>query len=70
MEYYDLVLGSIPGSILGAAGMFSALGIGLTNGVIVGALLSALLILHALFVRTPQPRHTPEKRPRSYHSAD
>lgn len=72
MDYYDLILGLIPVSIAGAAGMVSLLGLGLSIGITVGALVSLALILHALFVRAPLPasKHDAQNRSRTYPSAD
>lgn len=53
MNYYDLVLGSIPGSFLGVTGGLSVIGIDLTTAVPLAALLAMAVIGHALFVRAP-----------------
>lgn len=72
MEYYDLVLGSIPASILGSVGMLHLIGIGVMTGILVGATVAALMILHALFVRAPQVDTESGKHQagNSYQSAD
>ncbi len=72
MEYYDLILGSIPASMLGSVGMLNLLGIGVTTGILVGATVAALMILHALFVRAPtrDSEAGPRGAGRSYQSAD
>ena len=53
MEYYDLVLGAIPGSILAVTGVLSLAGIGMQTAVPIGAVLATALIMHALFARAP-----------------
>lgn len=53
MNYYDLVLGSIPGSFLGVTGGLSVIGIDLSIAVPIAALLAMAVIGHALFVRAP-----------------
>ncbi len=72
MEYYDLVLGSIPASILSSVGMLYLVGIGVMTGILVGATVAALFILHALFVRAPTATVSPESSTSrsSYQSAD
>lgn len=56
MDYYDLVLGSIPGSFLGVTGTLSVFGIGWTTAIAIAALLALAVIGHALFVRSPVGR--------------
>lgn len=53
MDYYDLVLGTIPVSIFGGTGVLGILGIDLWTAVSLGALLALGIILHAIFVRAP-----------------
>lgn len=53
MEYYDLVLGSIPGSFLGVTGGLSLFGIDPSIAIPLAALIGVGVILHALFVRAP-----------------
>lgn len=71
MEYYDLVLGSIPASILGVTGVLSVFGVGFSTAIPIGAVLATLLIGHALFVRAPSaPPRTEGARPNTFQSAD
>lgn len=70
MEYYDLVLGFIPGSILGVAAVLSVFGIGVSTAIPLGALFAALLIGHALFVRAPVHPDDPQPRPPAISSSD
>lgn len=56
MDYYDLVLGSIPVSLVGGTGFLGIVGIDLWTAVPIAALISLGVILHALFVRAPQPQ--------------
>lgn len=52
--YYDVVLGAIPLTLLGIAGLLTvATDLALTTAVTVGALAAVLLICHALFVNGP-----------------
>lgn len=51
--YYDAILGLIPLTIVGFAGVLTLAGLSLTFAVSIGATASAALIGHALFVRTP-----------------
>jgi len=53
MNYYDLVLGLIPLALLGLTALFTATGLALTTAVPVAGSVSAAMIGHALFVRTP-----------------
>lgn len=53
MEFYDLILGSIPATILAVTGVLSVFGIGVMTSVAVGALMAMGIILYALFVRAP-----------------
>lgn len=63
MDYYDLVLGTIPASLLGGTGMLGALGLDLWTAVSLAAVVALAIILHALFVRAPgqeaPPRYPP-----------
>ena len=52
-QYYDVVLALIPLSLLGVPSILSIGGIGLTVAVSLGASISMLCILHALFVNVP-----------------
>lgn len=53
MEYYDLILGLIPASIVAATGILSLLGIGIMISISIGAIIALAIILHALFVKAP-----------------
>jgi hypothetical protein len=53
IEYYDAVLGLIPLSFLGLCGLLSGAGLPLSTAVPFAALVSAVLICHAMFMRTP-----------------
>lgn len=60
MDYYDLVLGTIPASLLGGTGILGALGIDLLIALPLGGVIALAIILHALFIRGPaQQRPTP-----------
>ena len=52
-EYYDAILGLIPLTLVGLAGILALAGLSLTLAVSVGATVSAALIGHAMFVRGP-----------------
>lgn len=52
-EYYDIVLGLIPLSLIGVGGGLYVVGIGLTGALIVGSLIAAGLIGHAMFINGP-----------------
>jgi hypothetical protein len=52
-NYYDLVLGLIPLSLLGVTGILSVVGLPLTSAVPIGAAVAALVVGHALFVNGP-----------------
>ena len=54
MDYYDLVLGLIPGSFLAGVAALSVFGIGMTTAIPTAAALSLGIIGHALFVRAPK----------------
>lgn len=51
--YYDVVLGLIPITVAGVAGVLVALGVGASLAVSVGSALSVPLLVHAMFVRAP-----------------
>jgi hypothetical protein len=53
MNYYDLVLGLIPFTLVGFTGLLTVVGLGLTAAVPVAAAAAAGLVGHAMFVRTP-----------------
>jgi len=53
MNYYDLVLGLIPFTLLGFTGLLTVTGFALTTAVPVAAAAAAGLVGHAMFVRTP-----------------
>lgn len=53
INYYDLVLGLIPLSVVGVSGVLLGFGAGVPFAVSVGALFGAGLIGHAMFVRAP-----------------
>lgn len=54
VTYYDLVLGLIPITLLGITTILTAFGVGLTIAVPAGATVAGGLIIHGLFVRSPQ----------------
>jgi hypothetical protein len=60
MDYYDFVLGLLPVTVGGVAGLLTTAGVELSLAVAVGSLVSLPLLAHALFVRapvgTPEPR--------------
>jgi hypothetical protein len=53
MNYYDLVLGLIPLALLGLTALLTTAGLALTAAVPVAGTISAGMIGHAMFVRTP-----------------
>jgi hypothetical protein len=53
VEYYDAILGLIPVSLFGLGGLLSGAGLPFTTAVPVAALVTAALVCHAMFVRTP-----------------
>lgn len=53
MDYYDLVIGTIPVSFLTIFGSLSLIGVGTTIAIPVAASVAIALIGHALFVRSP-----------------
>ena len=63
MEYYDLVLGSIPASFVGVAGTLGVLGVELSFAIPIAAMLALGVILHALFVRAPMQSTAEKPRP-------
>jgi hypothetical protein len=52
-NYYDLVLGLIPFSLLAVTGTLSVVGLPPTSAVPLGAAVAALVVGHALFVNGP-----------------
>lgn len=68
MDYYDLVLGLIPGSFVAGIGALSIFGIDMTTAIPAAAALSVGIIGHALFVRAPDhgvdaPHDEPPRSP-------
>ncbi|AKH97571.1 hypothetical protein [Halanaeroarchaeum sulfurireducens] len=61
IEYYDLVLGLIPLALFGVGGGLHVVGIALNSAIIVGSLIAAGLIAHAMFVRGPVPFGGPNR---------
>lgn len=53
MNYYDLVLGLIPLALLGLTGVLTTAGLALTTAVPLAGTISAGMIGHAMFIRTP-----------------
>ncbi|UPW00730.1 hypothetical protein M0R88_01180 [Halorussus gelatinilyticus] len=53
MNYYDLILGLIPLTLLGLTALLTTVGVGLTAAVPVAGAVSVGMIGHAMFVRTP-----------------
>ena len=53
MNYYDLILGMIPLALLGLTALLSVVGLQLTTAVPLAGAVSAGMIGHAMFVRTP-----------------
>lgn len=72
MNYYDLVLGLIPVVLGGVGALLVALGAAFTTAVALASVLSAGLIGHAMFVRTPVESGTGEASggDASFQSAD
>ena len=64
-DYYDLVLGLVPATLVSVTGLLSAFGTELYAAVPVGAGLAALVVAHALFVNGPTPASTPPSTPAS-----
>lgn len=69
LNYYDLVLGLIPVTLLGVTGALIAFGIELTHAIPGGALVALGLICHGLFVRSPGTTKTSDPRARSVEPA-
>jgi len=64
--YYDFVLGIIPVSLIAVAGSLMLAGVSLTLAVPAGALVSLVVIGHAMFVRVPGGEEPPaDERTRS-----
>ena len=61
LEYYDLVLGLIPLALFGVGGGLHVVGVSLNSAIIVGSLMAASLIAHAMFVRGPVPFGGPNR---------
>lgn len=53
MNYYDLILGLIPVALLGLTALLTTAGLALTAAVPLAGTISAGMIGHAMFVRTP-----------------
>ncbi len=68
VDYYDLVLGLIPLTLLGGTGILLGVGIDVTLAIPGGALIAVGLICHGLFVRSPGPRPQREPATRSVDS--
>lgn len=61
MDYYDLVLGLVPLSLLGVTGGLYGLGVDLLVAVPLAATMAAAVIGHGLFVNAPvEERPAPE----------
>lgn len=52
-EYYDLILGIIPVSLIGITAALTVVGLSITIAVPIAAIVSVLVIGHAMFVNTP-----------------
>jgi hypothetical protein len=52
-DYYDVILGLIPVSLLGVAGLLYGVGFTSTLAIPLGGLVAAGLVAHALFVNAP-----------------
>jgi len=63
LDYYDLVLGLVPATLVSVTGLLSAFGTDLYAAVPVAAGLAALVVVHALFVNGPTPAPTPVSEP-------
>lgn len=61
-DYYDIVLGLIPLTVAGVAGLLFVFGVDPSLSVATGSVLSVPLLAHALFVRAPVAA-TPETEP-------
>ncbi len=78
MNYYDLVLASIPVLLIGVAGLLLVAGANVTTAVPLAALTSIGVIGHALFIRSPvdtehRSEHPPlggHNKPPRFESAD
>ncbi len=68
VDYYDLLLGLIPITLLGGAGILLGFGIDVTLAIPGGALIAVGLICHGMFVRSPGPTSTREPPTRSVDS--
>lgn len=53
MNYYDLVLGLIPVSVLGIGGSLFAAGVALPVSIAIGSVVAISLMAHGMFVRAP-----------------
>ena len=60
--YYDAILGLIPLTLVGIAGILTVVGFGLTTAIPLASLVAVGLIGHAMFVRAPVDPPT-ESRP-------
>ncbi|MFW6002869.1 MAG: hypothetical protein ACOCPT_00410 [Halanaeroarchaeum sp.] len=65
IDYYDLVLGLIPLALFGVGGGLTLAGFAHTNALVVGGIVSATLIGHAMFVNGPVRFGTPDGRART-----
>lgn len=55
VEYYDIVLGLIPGIFLLVLFLAFIANVQFQVSIFIGGLMSAVVVLHALFVRSPTP---------------
>lgn len=62
-SYYDLVLALIPLTIAGMTAVLSFMGLSLAQSVPVASTVAALLIGHAMFVRSPVTAGTEDPGP-------
>lgn len=68
VEYYDIILGLIPVTLLGLAGLLYGIGITPAIAVPAAAAVAACLVGHAMFVRSPVPESPREHD--GVHAAD
>lgn len=52
-NYYDLILGIIPVTLLGTSTGLHAAGVSITTAVAIGGFTAAILVGHALFINGP-----------------
>lgn len=63
-EYYDIILGLIPVTILGLGGGLQFVGVSQTPAVAIGGLAAVGMVVHAMFVKAPVDEPTTEQHAR------